>query len=57
MQWEYKLADYGVSDDRKVIGIAESQMNGSGEQGWEAVAVWKEKDKIFVLYKRPWKTS
>jgi hypothetical protein len=58
MQWQYKLVDYNISGlGRDAIENTENQMNGSGGEGWEAVSVWKDGQKIFVLYKKPWKTS
>ena len=56
MKWEYKIVDYLISGDREQTDITENQINGAGEEGWEAVTVWKDGQRIYVLFKRPWKS-
>jgi len=52
MQWEYRIVDFVKPNTRDQIAIVENQMNGYGNQGWEATFTWEHDKSFYVLLKK-----
>ena len=52
--WRYKLIRVSPpAREQSQIAACEAQLNGLGADGWEAVAVTREEDGWWILFKMP----